>query len=404
MFGDALALRDEVEEIDCHNTILLGFNATNFTAYPAAIPLFNKAVSPFDNAIRGIAADEDVLIACPYITLEYLESILERTASWRLLTDVEEWLGNYSTNEREVIREFVAHHHDRVHDVRNLHAKAVVGETGALVGSANLTWTGLQSRDELAVRFDEAERIEELREWFDGVWAESTSANLDDIDEHIRSAGSVPNSTKHSRSTSIASDSRRINASITKLEESKPKAKKPLESEDGSSHERLVERVKDAPTHEWIDRHFDLIAELLSVTELAENDQILVLSVPSSGGIHVTINHRYVLTAMRTARNRTEFILSNETKDVDQYIQQATEHYQFENQDDVPGPHLVMFEDGLQRVQDAEFKRGWKLGLINEVENRWQRAPKRDSHEPAVYKAAVDREYRKSVLNEAFAG
>jgi phosphatidylserine/phosphatidylglycerophosphate/cardiolipin synthase-like enzyme len=96
-----------------------------------------------------------VLVACPYITLEYLEPVLGSASSWRLLTDVEAWLGNYGTNERNTIREFIAHYHDRIHDVRNLHAKAVVGETGALVGSANLTWTGLQGRDELGVRLNE---------------------------------------------------------------------------------------------------------------------------------------------------------------------------------------------------------------------------------------------------------
>jgi phosphatidylserine/phosphatidylglycerophosphate/cardiolipin synthase-like enzyme len=124
--------------------------------------------SPFDVAIQEIVAGEDVLVACPYITLEYLEPVLGSASSWRLLTDVEAWLGNYGTNERNTIREFIAHYHDRIHDVRNLHAKAVVGETGALVGSANLTWTGLQGRDELGVRLNELKRIEELREWFDG--------------------------------------------------------------------------------------------------------------------------------------------------------------------------------------------------------------------------------------------
>jgi len=44
LFGYALTPRDEVEKIDCHNTIFLGFNATSLTAYPAAVPLFSKAV------------------------------------------------------------------------------------------------------------------------------------------------------------------------------------------------------------------------------------------------------------------------------------------------------------------------------------------------------------------------
>ena len=39
-----------------------------------------------------------------------------------------------------------------------------------------------------------------------------------------------------------------------------------------------------------------------------------------------------------------------------------------------------------------------------EVEHRWRKAPKRDSHESVVYQAVVDDDYRKEVLSEAFGG
>jgi hypothetical protein len=45
--------------------------------------------SPFDRAIWELTAGEDVLLASPYINLDYLESILADTASWRVLTDME---------------------------------------------------------------------------------------------------------------------------------------------------------------------------------------------------------------------------------------------------------------------------------------------------------------------------
>jgi hypothetical protein len=56
--------------------------------------------SPFSTAIREIGAGEDVLFASPYITLDYLEDVLNDTASWRLLTDMEAWLDNYRTSEK----------------------------------------------------------------------------------------------------------------------------------------------------------------------------------------------------------------------------------------------------------------------------------------------------------------
>lgn len=360
-------------------------------------------ISPFDTAIREIVADENVLIACPYITLDYIEPLLHDATSWRLLTDVEAWLDNCGTNERKAIREFIARHHERIHDVRNLHAKAVVGETGALVGSANLTWTGLQGRDELAVRFEKSERIEELREWFGGLWTASTPAKLDKIDDRIQISPPTPSSARRSSAMLIPSESRRVNASLTTGRETKPRISE-HPKEFGNEHEKLVERVKKAPSGDWIDRHFDLIAEMLEITGLADDDPTLVMSLPKSGGIHVTINHRYVLSMMRTAQTRTEFILSAGTENLDQYITQAVEDYRFENHDNEPGPYLVAFEDGLRRISDPSFKRGWMNAVLNEVEHRWQKAPKRDSHKSVVYQAVIDHDYREIVLSEAFGG
>jgi hypothetical protein len=357
--------------------------------------------SPFDTAIREIVADEDVLIACPYITLGYLESALQEATSWRLLTDVEAWLGNYSTSERESIREFIARYHEQIHDVRNLHAKAVIGETGAFVGSANLTWTGLQGRDELAVRFDEIERVKELREWFDGLWAESTPAKLDDIDEHIRTTSPAPSSAKRGSTTSISSDARRVNASLT-VDKGTKQPTSEISEESKSEHEKLVKRVEKAPSREWIDRHFDLIAELLNVTGLTDDDPILVTSIPTSGGIHVTINHRVVIAVMRPTKSETGFILSDGTEHLEYLITEATKHETFSNPNDVPAPHLLTFDDGLERVSNQSIRRGWLKAIFDEVENRWKKAPRRKNHEPVVYRAATDHDYRTRVLNEAF--
>ncbi|PSP90212.1 hypothetical protein BRC90_01860 [Halobacteriales archaeon QS_4_69_34] len=44
---------DEVEEIDRYGTSLLGFDATTFTTYPAALPLFNEAVTTRSNNGTG---------------------------------------------------------------------------------------------------------------------------------------------------------------------------------------------------------------------------------------------------------------------------------------------------------------------------------------------------------------
>ncbi|WP_435077551.1 phospholipase D-like domain-containing protein [Halococcus sp. AFM35] len=358
-------------------------------------------VSPFDTVIREIVAGEDVLLASPYITLDYLEGLVNDTASWRLLTDMEAWLDSCPASERETISEFVAHNHGRIRDVRNLHAKAVIGETGALVGSANLTRTGLGRRDELGVRFDEAERIAELREWFEGLWNESSRAKLDAIDERIRTSSPVSSSAKSSGPTSISSDSRRVNASLTKSEDTTQRTVA-ADTENEDAHRRLIKRVGKAPNRGWINQHFDLFEELLSVTGLTEDDPILVASIPKSGGIHITINNRYVLTMMRPTRSQTSFILSDDTEDLDELISQTTKHERFSDTNDEPSPHLLAFGDGLERITNPSFKRGWLKAILSEVENSAEKARWRSKHEPVVYRAAINHDYRERVLAEAF--
>lgn len=359
-------------------------------------------VSPFDAAIREIVADEEVLFASPYITLDYLDGVLDDTASWRLLTDMEVWLDNYRRSERETIREFVARYHERIRDVRNLHAKAVIGETGALVGSANLTRTGLGRRDELGVRFDEPERIAELREWFEGLWSESSPAKLDAIDERIKTSSSIPSSASTSSATSIPSESRRVNSSLTTSGRSNRQLSETADVANEDAYRRLVERVGKAPGRNWIDQHFDLFEELLSVTGLTEDDPILVASIPKSSGIHITINNRYVLTIMRPTQSQTSFILSDDTDDLNELISQATKHERFTGTSDEPSPHLLAFDNGLEQIADPSFRRGWFKAILDEVDNRAEKARWRSKHEPAVYRAAVDHDYRERILDEAF--
>lgn len=359
-------------------------------------------VSPFDTVIREIVTGEDVLFALPYITLDYLESVLDDTDSWRLLTDMEAWLDNYRTSERETIREFVARYHERIRDVRNLHAKAVIGETGALVGSTNLTRTGLGGRDELGVRFDEPERIAELREWFEGLWNESSPAKLDAIDERIQTSSPVPSNAGGSSATSIPSESRRVSASLTTSGRSNRQTSENADVANEDAHRRLVERVGKARSRSWIDQHFDLFEELLSVTGLNEDDPILVASIPKSGGIRITINNRWVLTMMRATRNSTTFILSDDTENLDDLISRSMKYEAFSNVNDKPAPHLLTFDNGLEQITDPSFRRNWLRAMLDEVDSRYERAPRHDSHEPAVCQAAVDHDYREQVLDEAF--
>ena len=128
----------------------------------------------------------------------------------------------------------------------------------------------------------------------------------------------------------------------------------------------------------------------------------MVASIPKSGGIRITINNRWVLTMMRATRNSTTFILSDDTENLDDLISRSMKYEAFSNVNDKPAPHLLTFDNGLEQITDPSFRRNWLRAMLDEVDSRYERAPRHDSHEPAVCQAAVDHDYREQVLDEAF--
>jgi hypothetical protein len=127
-------------------------------------------VSPFDEAILRIASADNVCFACPYISLAYFHRVIQLTKSWRLLTDVEEWLRSNDSTQRERVYEFLANNRFLIRHSSRLHAKVVIGSRAAMLGSANFTDAGIRKRTEVGVRLEDEPQVQELTEWFDAQW------------------------------------------------------------------------------------------------------------------------------------------------------------------------------------------------------------------------------------------
>src|SRR6516225_7660901 len=99
-------------------------------------------ISPFDAEISRMVKGLEIRIACPYLGLTYLTRILSQVKSWKLLTDVEEWLSSYNSGSRNRIVNFITAKPEQVHHCPDLHAKVLIAETTAIAGSANFTKKG----------------------------------------------------------------------------------------------------------------------------------------------------------------------------------------------------------------------------------------------------------------------
>lgn len=128
-------------------------------------------VSPFDAAVMGMVPGQQLLIACPYLGLDYLDRMTRPASGWRLLTDLEEWLASHAQAPRRRVVEFVLANAARVRHCAGFHAKVLVAGEKALAGSANFTDKGMRGRVEVSVLFDGDEAVAELRAWFESLWA-----------------------------------------------------------------------------------------------------------------------------------------------------------------------------------------------------------------------------------------
>lgn len=376
--------------------------------------------SPFDEAIKNITENEDVLVACPYIEPDYLKEVTQRTESWRLLTDVQEWLSIHGHTKREEVHEFLVRNNDHVRHVTDLHAKIVISNSRALIGSANFTTKGLTGRTEMSVLINEKDKLDELTQWYEKLWSIYQPPDTEKIEEYIKTSSSTPSPARNRSDVSFSSDASPGDAYLSYS------GNEETESEDSESeegHGKLVETVSEAYSPGWIDSYFDLLDDLISATGLSNEDPRLVTSLPQDGRIPVSINNRYVLVAMRRAgsagrgeyrdsykelveeyseRATVGFLLGADTKE--EYLENADYYfpfYAFSDEKENETPHYVEYIGTPDRMTSRKFKRIWIDAACREID-RAEASPHKKHHEPLVYEAARNRDYRQRVVEEAF--
>jgi hypothetical protein len=144
------------------------------------------AISPFDEAIIATACCDNLRVACPYLSVNYLERITGLSGSWRLITDVEEWLQSLLHSQRGNALLFMNRHSNNIRHFSKLHTKVVIGANAAVLGSANLTDAGIKERTEISILIDEEPEVAELGRWFDRIWDKAFDLPLDRIHAYVK--------------------------------------------------------------------------------------------------------------------------------------------------------------------------------------------------------------------------
>jgi hypothetical protein len=196
-------------------------------------------VSPIDEAIdQMVRGQQHVDIACPYIGLSYLKRIVKQ-ASFRLLSDVDQWIISQAKNSRSNICNFITSNSKSIRHYPDLHAKVIIAGEKAMVGSANLTEKGMTKRIEMCMLFENKRRVEELRDWFNGLWPLSNLVKSDQLSRLIHNA---PTPTKLARRYRLSSEAPRIKS---KLAFSTKKASASVAKNSRKADDRRLEPAVD---------------------------------------------------------------------------------------------------------------------------------------------------------------
>lgn len=357
-------------------------------------------ISPFDEAITEIVSGQDTWIACPYLGLDYLNRIISLSRSWRVLTDVEEWLKVHTISERPSIQQFIEEHQQAIHHVKDLHAKIIIAGPRVLLGSANFTRKGITERTEISVLFENEPYADELRQWFETLWSQSSPVETAELHTCI---DSLPHksSAGFKAKSSLSSYPHPVRSRL------KPLASKTIPVvaiQDIDAHLLLIERVKRAPDREWINGYFDLMKRVINATGLTNEDPRLVTSIRKGKGLFpMSINNRWVLSPCKeNGEWYIRIIYGSEFEYLQNPLASVSHCSRFDalSGEGTDTPFLPYFKD-IGILLEGSWDKGWLSAAKAEL-TRARASPYRRHHQPVVYEAAVNLEYRILVLDEAF--
>lgn len=363
----------------------------------------DKASTAFWDAIEEVAADGSLSIVVPYFNPDILLRLIEGK-EWRLITDCNECFNALTDRSKQRLIEFCKNNHNQIHHKDLLHAKVFIGKEKALLGSANLTDLGFGRRAEAAVLF-EGDIVIELREWYSNLWNESEEIPID-----AKRITKIKERSVSERTTSEPLFSKNNHRTQTKLHQRSKKKATKTPTTEAEHRKRLLAAIRRSPSKEWIEGYFDLMKRAIEIANLDQYPERFVTSCTKGLSINLTINRGFSLTANHQHINSIGFILPEDI-DPDSYESMTKKHYNKE-------PFkLITKSKGSDPYIYVSFVMDYNdINLIsNELLAKWETIVKAQPqmgysplpnvkavHNPLVYRAAVDLDYRKQLLDEAF--
>jgi hypothetical protein len=356
-------------------------------------------ISPFDVAITNVAKNNDIYVICPYIGINYFNRITSIANSWKLITDVEEWiLSHQDKKSRLEIINFIKQHKCKIHHIKNVHAKVILTKQQAIIGSANFTDTSIRNKIEVSILIQDKKLNAELNEWFDNIWGKSKDISIEELEKYYSSIKTIYQNNSISDKTYSLSSPKSIKTKLVNL--SLDNLKVPINSDDHEVEERLIKILKYYPNKEWIDRYFDLVKIMIDKFEIKNSDVRISMVIPKSGiRLPVNVGQRWVIRPY--VNGEIGMIMPLEYKEINFKKDGATEEsgYFYTNKKQVA--RWIHFERKDRLLFSDEILKYW-LDAVDKELKRTIISGRRFAHQSLFFELTTNLEYRKEILKKAF--
>lgn len=350
----------------------------------------NAQYSPFDSELVTLASGQNLCLVSPYIGLSYLKRLTKISKTWKLITDFEAWIISHPNKKQRLeICDFISDNFDRIKHIADIHAKVLITDNSAFLGSANFTDKGILVRTEMSVSFSEQDKVEELKNWFKSLWTSGTDFTQKQLFDFVKQNENVNPQPKISRlKTPFTKQKRKSN--LVPLD-TFLKTDKDYETE-------LIKAIKKTKKDKtWLNKYFDLIKEILTELDIEEKSQKITMSVTKDLKMPISIGQRYIVCP-RHRRDAIGLILPLEFRDIisDYPTAVINEDYFYDKKGNQEAL-WIDFESDVIFTDDNFLFAQWKSAAKTEL-NRTIYSGYRRTHNPFYYKAAMDFNYRQTII------
>ncbi|MGM0471222.1 MAG: phospholipase D-like domain-containing protein [Bacillota bacterium] len=358
---------------------------------------WNESESPFLETLIDIFDEKDVMVACPYINRKILSYLISRADNIKIVSDVVAWLESCSPKERGKTIEFINTIGDRLHHCPKLHAKVFFNESKSLIGSANLTNSGMLRNIEISVVLNDSKKLDELRQWFKKLWDITEPLDCDNMNEinNWKERIDKDKKVKQSNELNITNDNSPIISGYipTKLR----KYKKQLSKSDEEVLSRIKKVIDLFPSLEWFNEFLDIWEYILEYFDIQADDQRITLSVPNAKDkLAMTVGQRYVATGF--TRGKIALIMPINPDIYEEDKSSILKKERFTNNEKLVC-NLYYFKTNSPKKL---FKR-YKTQILNLIKYELQRTEVsgyKRYHEDILYHIAIDRIKRIELLKD----